>query len=359
MRTRLKDVADKLQLSPGLVSRVLNGRNDVWASEETRARIFAAARELNYQPSTAARALSAGKTNTVSLVYRRLPDLQYRLAYTGLVDVLSEELQNRGYNLVVANFGTEEEVLDHLRATAASRSCEAVIIWGREADTDAQGALLESLGVPFVVKGRHEAEHPGWYQLDYDHEWMMRNALESVVKLGHRRIAYLGFPHDDSFVHALRRGFESSYQEFLGTDPDPRLFVSCEDEVLPNEEAIQRMLDLPERERPTGFVIGAGNYAWQALETCLARRGEYLGFEGAKTAAAGIASYFFSLTFGHALAYQGIEIDMLAKICCPTLLDAILGGSECRHVLRYRPQMTPAISLDLLNQGLQLESKSK
>ena len=57
MRTRLKDVAAELKLSPALVSGVLNGRDNVWASEETRARIVATARKLDYHPSTTAQAL--------------------------------------------------------------------------------------------------------------------------------------------------------------------------------------------------------------------------------------------------------------------------------------------------------------
>lgn len=354
MRTRLKDVAEQLKLSPGLVSRVLNGRPGVWASDETRARIFQAAKDLNYQPSTSAKALSAGKTSTVSLVYRRLPDIHYRLAYTGLVDVLSEEIQARGCNLVVANFGSQEEILDHLSSVARSHSSDAVILWGREQDTEEQGALLESLHVPFVVKGRHEAKHPGWLQLDFDHEWMMETALDYVASLGHSRIAYLGFPHEDAFARALRNGFVGAHIRRFGCEPDRRLISESTDELLSNEESIERMLSLPSGQEPTGFVIGAGNYAWQALETSLARRSRFIGFDEGQAGAAGISSFFFSLMFGRAMAFQGIEMDQLAKVCCPGLLDSLFSGEVDQPVVRYRPDMSPAVSLDLLSQGLGL-----
>lgn len=352
MRTRLKDVAEKLNLSQALISGVLNGRSNVWASEETRTRIFEAARDLNYHPSTAAQALSYGKTDTVALVYRRLEGLDYRLAYTGLVDTFSAELQGRGYDLVVSNFATEEEVLEHLRKLANSRACDAVILWGREADTEAQGELLESLRVPFLVKGRHEVRHPNWYQIDFDHEWMMGKAVESVVALGHRRLAYLGFPHDEAFVHALRRGYAESHERLLGYAPDPFFFGDCEDQVEPNERRVEEWLGLPENDRPTAFVIGSGNYAWHALETCLAQTGKTLGFGPDDVAAAGIASYSFTLMFGQAVAYQGIEIDNLARLASPGLLQAILRGEEAEPVMRLRPQLTPAPSLNLLKHGV-------
>ncbi|MBS1707285.1 MAG: LacI family DNA-binding transcriptional regulator [Armatimonadetes bacterium] len=354
MRTRLKDVAEQLKLSPALVSRVLNGRPGVWASDETRSRIFQAAKDLNYQPSSSARALSAGKTSTVSLVYRRLPDIHYRLAYTGLVDVLSEEVQARGCNLVVANFSTQDEILAHLRSIASSHASDAVVLWGREQDTEEQAELLQSLHLPFVVKGRHETKHPDWLQVDFDHEWMMETAFDHVVSLGHERIAYLGFPHEDAFARALRNGYVGAHIRRFGCEPDPRFLCECEDELLGNEEAIERMLSLPAGQEPTGFVIGAGNYAWQALETSLARRSTFIGFDEGQAGAAGISSFFFSLMFGHAMAFQGIEMDRLAKVCCPGLLDALVSHQPHQPVVRYRPVMSPAVSLDLLSQGLEL-----
>lgn len=352
MRTRLKDVAEKLKLSPALVSGVLNDRPNVWASDETRARILEAARSLNYHPSAAAQALSRGKTNTVAFVYRRLEGFAYRLAYTGLVDVLSAELQERGYDLNVSNFSTEEEVLEHLRKMARACACDAVILWGREADTEAQGELLEELRMPFLIKGRHEVRHPHWIQVDFDHEWMMSTCVEHLVGLGHTKLAYLGFPHDEAFVHALRRGYETAHARTTGSPADPRFFAEVEDLVAPNEEVIQTWLSLPEEERPTGFVIGAGNNAWQALETCLAQRGHRLSDGVGDPAAAGITAQPFTLMFGNALVFQGIELDNMAKAVTPDLLNAILRGVNARPITRFRPTLSPAATLNMFQRGI-------
>lgn len=342
MRTRLKDVAERVKLSPALVSGVLNDKANVWASAETRARVHVAARELNYHPSTAARALSHGKTKVVALVYRRLEGTGYRLAYTGLVDAFSAVLQERGYSLMVSNFATEEEVLDHLSRLSNAHACDAVILWGREADTGPQGALLESLGMPFLVKGRHEATHPGWRQVDFDHEWMMGQAFARLVAAGHRCLAYLGFPHEDAYVGALRAGFGAAHLHHLGEPP--RLLAACGDDLAANVAAIEPWLDLPVEARPTGFVIGAGNYAWHALEACLARRGLALG-QGSD--AAGLASYGFTLAFGQAFAYQDIEIDKLALEVSPAMLDAMLGDEAGERVVRFRPALMAAPSVGL------------
>jgi LacI family transcriptional regulator len=347
MRTRLKDVAAKLNLSPALVSGVLNNRPHIWASEETRARIVAAAQALNYHPSAAAQALSRGKTDSITFVYKRLSGQAYRLAYGGLMDALSSELQGAGYDLTVANFATQEDVLVHLQKLASSHACDAVVLWGREEDTEPQGVLLESLRMPFVVKGRHESVHPHWIQVDFDHERMTRNAVEHLVANGHERIAYLGFPHNEGFVRCLRSGFLDAHLQLLGRAADPSLIGEFEDDVAPNVEQIGAWLALPEGERPTGFAIGAGNRAWQALEICLASIGCRLSDAPGCFSAAGITSSPFTLMFGDALVYQAIEIDNLARFVTPALIHAIDPRTEREQILRFQPELTQGKSLNI------------
>ena len=220
-----------------------------------------------------------------------------------------------------------------------------MVLWGREEDTEPQGQLLEALNMPFVVKGRHEIAHPHWQQVDFDHERMTRLAFDHLVDLGHRRIAYLGFPHADGFVQALRSGFLNAHSLRLGVDADPTLIGEFEDEVEPNAEQIRAWLNLPEHLRPTAFVIGAGNKAWQALELCLAEVGRKLADTALGYSAAGITSSPFALMFGDALAYQGIEIDNLARFVTPALIHALDRNKEAECVQRFRPELTPAKTL--------------
>jgi len=62
-RVTLKTVSDYIGLTPGTISAVLN---DTYAArripQATKDRIFAAARELNYQPNPLARALRTGQS---------------------------------------------------------------------------------------------------------------------------------------------------------------------------------------------------------------------------------------------------------------------------------------------------------
>jgi len=60
-RVTLKTIAEKVGLTPGTISAVLNNtRAAVRIPQHTRDRIFAAAQEMDYQPNPLARALRTG-----------------------------------------------------------------------------------------------------------------------------------------------------------------------------------------------------------------------------------------------------------------------------------------------------------
>jgi len=62
-RVTLRTVADRLGLTPGTISAVLNNtRAAERIPQHTRDRVTTAARELNYQPNPLARALRTGKS---------------------------------------------------------------------------------------------------------------------------------------------------------------------------------------------------------------------------------------------------------------------------------------------------------
>ena len=62
----LKDVAAKSGVTVTTVSRVLNNRG--YISDETRKKVYAAMKELNYQPNEIARSLSKQKSTTIGII---------------------------------------------------------------------------------------------------------------------------------------------------------------------------------------------------------------------------------------------------------------------------------------------------
>src|SRR6218665_1143716 len=89
-RVTATQVAKAAQVSQATVSYVLNNKSLDRIPEETRRRVLEAARELNYTPSAAARALRLGRSNIVLIV---LPDWPLGYAMSGFVDGLTAQLE--------------------------------------------------------------------------------------------------------------------------------------------------------------------------------------------------------------------------------------------------------------------------
>src|SRR6476620_66018 len=93
-RTTAADVARKAGVSPATVGFVLNRTKGQTISEETRARVLAAAQQLNYKPHQAARALRSGRNKIVLLV---LPDWPLEHSLRTNLEVLTHALAAHGY----------------------------------------------------------------------------------------------------------------------------------------------------------------------------------------------------------------------------------------------------------------------
>lgn len=91
-QVRIKDIAEKANVSIGTVDRVLHNRGEV--AQKTREKVLAIAKEMDYQPNIVARALTNKKTYKFSvLIPKGGADNVYWLAHPKGVDKAVHELQ--------------------------------------------------------------------------------------------------------------------------------------------------------------------------------------------------------------------------------------------------------------------------
>ena len=114
MSTRMKDIAKDLGVSVITISKVLRNHPDV--GDETRKRVLARVKELDYRPNLAARSLVTGRTYLVGLV---VPDLLHPF-FAEIAKSLSDVLRESGYYLIVSSSEEdpelEEQEINHLLA---------------------------------------------------------------------------------------------------------------------------------------------------------------------------------------------------------------------------------------------------
>ena len=103
MPARMRDIAQELGLTATTVWKVLRNRPDV--GEQTRKKVLARLKEVNYRPNYAARALVTNRTWTTGLV---IPS--FLPFFADIATAISDMLQRAGYSLFIAVSG--EELLD-------------------------------------------------------------------------------------------------------------------------------------------------------------------------------------------------------------------------------------------------------
>lgn len=184
----MKDIAIATGVSRSTVSRILNNAPlSVPISKETRERVLAAARELDYRPNPLARALRGAPTMLLGAIVRDITDP----FFAGAVEAVSSAARARGYNIVLG--------LAHARATEAfelatvleARQCDGIILLGDMGDQPRLLADLRDSHVPVVAmwQGTSLDLIPG---VQVDNRAGTRIAVDHLSGLGHRRIAFIG-----------------------------------------------------------------------------------------------------------------------------------------------------------------------
>ncbi|GLY79486.1 LacI family DNA-binding transcriptional regulator [Actinoallomurus iriomotensis] len=214
-RPTIADIARRAGVTKSTVSFALNGRPGV--SEATRARILDIAREMGWQPSRTARALSGGRAGVLGLVVDRpARTLGVEPFYMQLISGIEAELSSRDTALllqVTDDAGAQEATY---RCWWAERRVDGVFLVDLRVD-DERTKVLAELGMPaIVVGGPHGLGGlPGLWN---DEIAPVRAVLEYLVALGHRRIARVaGLP---GLWHTVMRdeAFERIARE-LGVTP--------------------------------------------------------------------------------------------------------------------------------------------
>lgn len=249
---KLRELAEKLGLSQTTVSRALNGFPEV--SEETRARVRAAADLHGYAPSAAARRLAQGRSGAIGLILPATRDLSAELLFTEFLRGCVERASTLGYdiNLSMVQDGQPEDLA--YRRAVQSAHLDALIVTSPRT-FDPRLLLLRELEVPFVVHGRSVCNVPYAF-LDIDNEGAFCSATRFLMDLQHRRIALLNGDTHLSFAADRERGYRMALaSRDLGLPRD--LSFSGRMNEQEGRAAAGRMLSLPGSARPTAFLCSS------------------------------------------------------------------------------------------------------
>lgn len=257
-RTNLKQVARKAGVSPATVSRVLNDAMAVRGA--TRLKVEHAIRELGYQPSRVARRLRA-QDGSGKLIGLLVPDIQNPF-YVEVVRGVEDRAFGRECGVLMCNFA-QEEAKEHFCLDMMRYESVDGLIVAPAHPRDEKVLQLARSGFPIVCVDR------GLEGADVDvvvveNRDGARSAVEHLIHLGHRRIAYVaGMRQIPSTLERL-----AGYQDALaaaGLPFDESLVRFGDSKHESGRRLAAELLDLPER--PTALFTGNNLITLGALET--------------------------------------------------------------------------------------------
>jgi LacI family transcriptional regulator len=244
VRPRLVDVAAASGVTVSIASRVLNGDPTVSARNETRERIFEAARQLSYIPNALARGLRRSRTMTMGVV---LPNLAYAVN-AEIIRGAERRAVAEGYVVLIADaaeFGPTGTAYQRL---VMEGRVDGVLVASTIAG---EGALpsLPSHSLP-VVHVNRRGDKRG-VSVSVDDERGVAMAVDHLVQLGHTELAYIGGPRNIDTARRRRSGFVGGMRDHGLVAPRSRIAETTLTEAG-GFEAMQRLLAT--RRPPTAVV---------------------------------------------------------------------------------------------------------
>lgn len=251
----IRDVAALAGVSPGTVSKVMNGAPGV--GQETRDRVLRLVQDLDYHPNASAQSLVARRAGSIGVVIPHTGRYSMSSAYWPiLLTSITEAAAERGLNVLLSTARSEEDVDSAYQSILRGRRVDGLVV-GAEQFGEKQLMELVLRRVPFVTVGK--SPFLSHWHVDIDNEGGTRAMTLHLAGLGHRRILLLAGPESYPSVRERVQAFQSTAAE-CGVEPSVR---HC---AYQFEEAVrgvrQALGALP---RPHAVFAAAGDLATAAL----------------------------------------------------------------------------------------------
>lgn len=231
-KTTLTDLAKLADVSVSTVSRALN--DEPLISTRTKQRIWALARDHDYPFRASMPTAPIGSEGSIAIVTPFIRGRPLPLSHPFFLELLAsigEAARARDCDFTVSHIAASSYAdLEH--ATTTSRA-SGVIFLGQAALHDELNRLSET-NARFVVWGA-KLPHQNYRSVGSDNEMGGRRATSHLLRLGRRRIAFLGGADPEALQR--RRGYETALRD-QHIDFDPALILPVEFELESAEAAV-------------------------------------------------------------------------------------------------------------------------
>ena len=262
MGVTIYDLAREAGVGIGTVSRCLNNHPSV--SEQTRAKVLAVVRRLNYQPHAYAQRLASKRTNTISAIIPYFTNYFFVQVLQGVQDKAAE----LGFDLILYGVNHPSQAEYYLRRSLHRGHVDGVMFFSMKFP-ESFVAKFQQINLPLVLV---DAYHPNFDSINVRNREGAMRATKHLIGLGHRNIAMINASLETQPARERLDGFRAALEEAGITFSMERVFASAgggQDGF--NREAGRTLLremvrNTAGRERVTAVFIASDVQAIGALE---------------------------------------------------------------------------------------------
>jgi len=254
MSVTIKDIAKLANVSHTTVSRALN--DSPLITEETKSRIKAIAKQLNYVPNYSAKSLVLQKSYTIGLFFTSIswgtsPSFFYEIV-SGVNSVIEEN-----YNLVVRGIDNYKDF-----STIDKKRFDGIVVMS-QSDLDNQFIYhVMQKEIPLVVLNR-EVEGASLINILSDDREGARRAVKYLIEKRHRKVALIEGREDFKSSQERRAGYLQALAEHkLGVRNE--YMVRGNYSMKSGYEGMKELLALPEP--PTAVFCSNDDMALGAIK---------------------------------------------------------------------------------------------
>lgn len=195
----MRDIAAASSVSVSTVSRALSSPDMV--AESTRVAVRAAAEKLGYEPRRGTGGLGVRQGHIGMVV----PDLENPF-FGAIGKAAQARARAAGFSVYITDSDDDASLEAQLVGSMADQVDGVIMCWPRATDKEIR-ALAES--VPMVLVNR---QVPEVASTTFDNASGLRQAMDHLIALGHRAVAYAGGP-EASWANQQRRAAFLEYGE--------------------------------------------------------------------------------------------------------------------------------------------------
>lgn len=221
-RTKLRDIADALDISVTTVSRALNNKSDI--NINTKQAVLDMASQLNYKPNNLA--VSLRKSDALNVVGALLPIVSHQFFSSILEGILAKAREYQYFVLLGESSHDAEKEKQILEEFTDFGVSGILLAPSKHSDFSKNVLSIIHTRTPVVVIDRMYDNYDGNYVNNNDFSGAYK-AVSHLIEQGYKNIAHIGSSDSWSIGHERRKGYIAALKDH-GFQFDEAYLIICD-----------------------------------------------------------------------------------------------------------------------------------